>query len=124
MANFYTEYVRLCLERGKKPTTVAKELGMAGAHVSKWKYGSFPTDPILFKICDYFEVPYDHFGTNPKFRTPSPVYTIPAEPEEDKKETPTEISLSERLPGFDDLSEENKVKAREYVEMLLKIQQT
>lgn len=42
----------------------------------------------------------------------------------DKKEKPTETNLGERLRGFDDLSEENKVKAREYVEMLLKIQQT
>ena len=44
--------------------------------------------------------------------------------ETDKKEKPTEISLGERLRGFDDLSEENKVKAREYIEMLLKLQQT
>ena len=43
--------------------------------------------------------------------------------ETDKKEKPTEISLDERLPGFDDLSEENKVRAREYVELLLKSQQ-
>ena len=42
----------------------------------------------------------------------------------DKKEKPTETNLGERLPGFDDLSEENKLRAREYVEMLLKIQQT
>ena len=44
--------------------------------------------------------------------------------ETDKKEKPTETNLGERLPGFDDLSEENKVKAREYIEMLLKLQQT
>jgi transcriptional regulator with XRE-family HTH domain len=44
--------------------------------------------------------------------------------ETDKKEKPTETNLGERLRGFDDLSEENKIKAREYVEMLLKIQQT
>jgi hypothetical protein len=41
----------------------------------------------------------------------------------DKKETPTEISLDERLPGYDDLSEENKLRAREYIELLLKSQQ-
>ena len=115
MSNFYTEYVKLCSKEGKKPTTIAKELGLKGAHVSRWKNGSFPTDTILFKICDYFGVPYNYFGTNPKFKAPFSA--------EDKKETPTEISLDERLPGFDDLSEENKLRAREYVELLLKSQQ-
>jgi hypothetical protein len=41
----------------------------------------------------------------------------------DKKEKPTETNLDGLLPGFDELSEENKVKAREYIELLLKTQQ-
>ena len=55
------------------------------------------------------------------------VYGVPVEwlkGETDKKEKPTETNLDELLPGFEDLSEENKVKAREYIEMLLKLQQT
>lgn len=58
---FYDEYVRLCNGVNKTPTAVAKEIGFAGAHVTKWKNGSTPTDATTFKICDYFNLPYDYF---------------------------------------------------------------
>lgn len=58
---FYDEFIKLCNSIGKSPTTVAKEIGLAGAHVTKWKNGSKPTDANTFKLCDYFGVPHDYF---------------------------------------------------------------
>ena len=63
---FYDEFVRLCNSVSKSPTAVAKEVGLAGAHVTKWKNGSTPTDATIFKICDYFHLPYNYFNENKK----------------------------------------------------------
>lgn len=59
---FYDEYIKLCNSISKSPTAVAKEMGFAGAHVTKWKNGSIPTDATIFKICDYFNLPHDYFS--------------------------------------------------------------
>ena len=60
---FYDEYIRLCNSISKSPTAVAKEIGFAGAHVTKWKKGSTPTDATIFKVCDYFNLPHNHFSS-------------------------------------------------------------
>lgn len=59
---FYDEYIRLCNSISRSPTAVAKEIGFAGAHVTKWKKGSIPTDATIFKVCDYFNLPHDYFS--------------------------------------------------------------
>ena len=63
---FYDEFIKLCNSISKSPTAVAKEIGFAGAHVNKWKNGSTPTDATIFKICDYFGLPYDYFSGEQK----------------------------------------------------------
>jgi hypothetical protein len=88
------------------PNAVAKELRIPSGSVTAWKSGAEPRNKTIVKIAEYFSVPVSHF-------------TDPA----DKKEKPTETNLDGLLPGFDELSEENKVKAREYIELLLKTQQ-
>lgn len=104
---FWSKFSALCADHGKSPNAVAKDLGIPSGSVTAWKTGTEPRNKTLVKIANYFGVATSFF--------------VDAE---DKKEKPTETNLDELLPGFEDLSEENKVKAREYVEMLLKIQQT
>lgn len=104
---FWSKFSALCADHGKSPNAVAKDLGIPSGSVTAWKTGTEPRNKTLVKIANYFGVATSFF--------------VDAE---DKKEKPTEISLSELLPGFEGLSEENKVKAREYIEMLLKLQQT
>lgn len=58
---FYDEYIRLCNEKGMSPTAIAKEIGLSGAHVTKWKNGSTPTDATIYRICDHFGLSYDYF---------------------------------------------------------------
>lgn len=64
---FYDEFIKLCNGIQKSPTAVAKEIGLAGAHVTKWKNGSTPTDATVYKVCDYFKIPYNYFN-DPKSR--------------------------------------------------------
>ena len=59
---FYDELIRLCNGAGKSPTAAAREMGLTGAHVNRWKNGSTPTDATVFKVCDYFGLPHDHFA--------------------------------------------------------------
>ena len=53
---FYENYVRLCNQLGKKPTTVAEEVGIARATASRWSRGMSPSYPSLVKIADYFGI--------------------------------------------------------------------
>ena len=58
---FYDKYICLCNELNKTPTAVAKEIGLSGAHVTKWKKGSTPTDATIYRICDHFGLASDYF---------------------------------------------------------------
>lgn len=53
---FFEQYKSLCLSIGKKPNTVAKELGIASSSITQWKHGSTPRAQLLQKIADYFGV--------------------------------------------------------------------
>lgn len=53
---FYENYVRLCNSIGKKPGTVAEEVGITRATSSRWSRGMVPSYASLLKIADYFNV--------------------------------------------------------------------
>lgn len=53
---FWQNFVRLCEERGIKPTPAAAEIGFPSASVVKWKKGTIPRGTTLQKIADYFNV--------------------------------------------------------------------
>lgn len=57
----YRIYERLCKEKGLTPNKVAKELGIASATISDWKYGrSEPKIDKARKIAEYFNVSIDY----------------------------------------------------------------
>ena len=99
---FYKEFVRLCSESGQTPTGAAKAMGYTGAHVNKWKNGSTPTDLTLLKIANYFDLPENYF-----------------EDFKSKKEKSPTPEGAELIPGYDDLSEENKRKTKDFIAFLL-----
>lgn len=68
---FYTNYLRLCASIQKAPTTVATELGLKRATVTRWKGGALPTDINLQKIADYFGVTVDYLLGHADERTPA-----------------------------------------------------
>ena len=52
---FWTNYVRLCNERGISPNKAARECGIkASGTVTGWKNGSLPRQNVLKKLADYF----------------------------------------------------------------------
>ena len=53
---FYENYVRLCNQLGKAPTSVAEEVGIARPTASRWSRGSVPSYPNLIKLADYFGI--------------------------------------------------------------------
>ncbi len=92
---FYDEFIKLCNRAGKTPTTVAKEIGLAGAHVTKWKNGSTPTDANVFKVCDYFGVSHDYFSAKEKG---------PALTEQDERDVARDVErIMENLQGGGEL---------------------
>lgn len=53
---FYDNFVKLCADKGQKPTPTAKEIGFSSAALVKWKNGTIPRGNALQKIADYFGV--------------------------------------------------------------------
>lgn len=57
---FFDVYVSLCQSVGKKPGTVAEELGINKSNVTNWKQkGYTPRGEALQRIADYFGVTTD-----------------------------------------------------------------
>lgn len=53
---FYDVYKSLCEKVGKRPYTVAREIGLGTSNVAQWQKGSTPRPEVLQKLGDYFNV--------------------------------------------------------------------
>ena len=98
---FFDVYLFLCESTGKTPNGVAKELGFASSSVTQWKHGSVPRPAALQKISEYFGVTVEYLidGTAENKKSPAP-------------------KSAELIPGYSDLTEENKAKVRDYIALL------
>lgn len=68
---FFDVFQMLCKRRGKSPTGVGLELGIAKTTVSGWKNrGNVPSGDVLQKIADYFDVSVDFLITGDKEKEP------------------------------------------------------
>lgn len=56
---FYINFINQCAKFNVTPAKVAREIGVSGAAVSKWKSGSKPSDITLAKLSEYFGVSAD-----------------------------------------------------------------
>lgn len=99
---FWEKFSALCVESGKSPNGVAKELGIPSGSVTAWKNGSIPRSLTLVKIASYFDVAVSMLTEEP-----------------DQKEKSPTPNGAELIPGYEDLSEENKIKAKDFVAFLL-----
>lgn len=62
---FYTNYLRLCTERGISPSAAALEIGIRKSNVTYWKNGrNRPSDITLSKIAAYFGVPVEELTSD------------------------------------------------------------
>lgn len=105
MCTIYSNIKSLCDERGVKPGRMCVDVGMSKSILTGLKNGTkknIQTDTAQ-KIADYFGVTVDR--------------VLGAE----KKNEPAEIG--ELIPKYEQLNDENKVKAQEYIALLLSSQQ-
>lgn len=70
MTTFYINYVRLCAEKGKSASGVAREIGLSNAAANGWKNGKEPSDVTLQKLSTYFGVPISEL-TDEKEKAPT-----------------------------------------------------
>lgn len=67
---FFQNFLRLCNSVNKKPSSVARDLGIAKSTVSRWKEGSAPHPATLQKLADYFNVPVETLTAGQKEKAP------------------------------------------------------
>ena len=70
---FWERYKDLCLSIGKKPNSVAAELGLTSGSVTKWKNGAIPNGETLLKLARYFGCTTDFILGGRDYLTPIPV---------------------------------------------------
>lgn len=106
MGTLYESIISLCDKKGIKGGKMCVDLGISKSTMTDLKSGrrtGISMDTAQ-KIADYFNVSVDRvLGAEQKEKSP----------------TPEGVGL---IPGYSDLTAENKLKAQEYIEMLLKLQ--
>ena len=58
--SFWERLYDMCIEKGCKPNTVAKAIGLSTATATKWKSGTIPNGEALTKIADYLGCSVDY----------------------------------------------------------------
>lgn len=103
---FWENFIKLCAEKGKTPTSVVLDLGYSKGTVTHWKNGHVPQVLALHKIADYFGVTVE--------------YLLGKETEKPQKEkAPTEEALKVALFGGADVPDELWDKVTEYAKFLI-----
>ncbi len=63
---FWKRFYNLCLQHGKRPNPIGKEIGLSSGIISKWKNGGIPNGETLMKLANYFDVSVDYLlGLSP-----------------------------------------------------------
>lgn len=102
---FWENFIKLCSEKGKTPTSVVLDLGYSKGTVTHWKNGHVPQVLALHKIANYFGVTVE--------------YLLGNQAEEQKEKTPTEEALKVALFGGADVPDELWDKVTEYAKFLV-----
>lgn len=58
--SFWERLFNMCTDKGCKPNTVAKSIGLSTATATKWKNGAIPNGEALVKIADYLDCSVDY----------------------------------------------------------------
>ena len=102
--DFYDKFIKLCAEKGVKPSPMLESIGIQKTAATNWKARkSHPTACNLQKIADYFGVSVDYLLCK----------------EETNKPTITEDDIKVALFGGDDENADAKFKdVKRYIEFL------
>lgn len=58
---FYDQFIKLCDERGLKPTPTVKKMGLSPGNMKRWESGAAVNSETLEKCAAFFGVPVDYF---------------------------------------------------------------
>lgn len=58
---FYDQFIKLCNERGLKPTPTVREMGLSPGNMKRWENGAAVNSETLEKCAAFFGVPVDYF---------------------------------------------------------------
>ena len=53
---FYDNFIKICIDRGIKPSVALENAGIDKSAGSRWKKGKSPTDTTVQKLADYFGI--------------------------------------------------------------------
>ena len=109
---FWDIFSDLCLSAGFSPNAVAKELKIPSGSITAWKNGVVPRAKTIKKIADYFGVSTEFilYGEEPSS-------------ERDKIEKSPAPEGAEPFPNYFGLTEEEKRKVSDYIDLLLAARQ-
>ena len=63
---FYTQFLKLCREKGVAPSNVAEAIGLNRSSAAGWKRGSKPNALTLVALAEYFGVDISYFDKEEK----------------------------------------------------------
>lgn len=119
---FYDNLIKICNARGISPSAAIAEAGINKSAGTRWKSGKKPTAANVQKLADYFGISKEELTGTERVEISTglrPRHILrDAEPE--KAARPREGDAL--LDVYQGLSAENQRKAREYIEMLLALQ--
>ena len=118
---FWSVYENLCLNAGKKPNSVGRELGISPGTITQWKNGSMPGGEKLMQIADYFGVSIDYLvgrTENSNAETEN-IITVSSRQvqktqEESKEEPKTDGITSEFFKVFEALDWSDKIDTMQF----------
>lgn len=108
---FKENFIRLCNNSNKSPSSVCHAVGISAAAFAQWTEKTIPRQATLIKIADYFGVPIETLV-----------------PENEQKKAPSEMDGEENEKNeiakiFSDLLPEQQEQAKKYLRYLLDTQE-
>ena len=108
---FWKRFYNLCLQNGKRPNPIGKEIGLSSGIINKWKNGGIPNGETLMKLAKYFDVSVDYLlGLSPYIKINGELVSMES----------TDIELKEKISdNIAQLNNEGLSKVADYTKDLV-----
>lgn len=114
---FYTNFVKLCNQKGVSPSAAAEEMGFQRSVVTRWSKGVAPRAATVAKVADYFEVAPEELLVDKKENAPG----SDAESEIEKALAQATPAQRELISSILDMNENQLLFVKELVDKVKKL---
>ena len=114
---FYTNFVKLCNQKGVSPSAAAEEMGFQRSVVTRWSKGVAPRAATVAKVADYFEVASEELLVDKKESAPG----SDAESEIEKALAQATPAQRELINSILDMNENQLLFVKELVDKAKKL---